>query len=737
MVRAAASPTLHATPGPFNGPVAAGVTAACAPHLFHTPVTTTRAHLAGPFPLAVVLLTDGLLPRAAASADSRAMATPDADPPRVCQVCLRDAPHRCARCGHVRYCSPGCQREHWPAHKPHCPELPSAGAALARDAGRSAESKLARLCALGSVPLLRGFLEGLGQPAATEAVRAVALQLPEALCPRPPSRAGGPGSKAARSPREAFSAVHVALAHGHVGLARVLVEDFSGDVDARSSPHGLTPLLLLLHRGWVGLAAAAVEALRPDGGAAAGWGLAPLHTACRLDASGALTAALLRAGASPAALDADGLSPLHHAAAGGHVAALRALLAAGGAFPDPTDEGARAMAAAAAEARRRQLEAAGVGGGEGGEDEPPTDSDEDDDVSPSGGPRPIPRDAAAAGFVDGHGDGGGGDRPPPEWLHPIHCAMTAGRAAAVEALLDAPISVPLGLVQPTSGDTLLHAAAKCGHGGVLAAVLARLPAGPSDARRALLEAVNDAGCTPLVDAIAARRFDAAAALLGAGAWAGARAPALLAADFPDALAMAVSAGQEGLVEALLAAGGADPNAVNGQGETTFHLACSMGLPRVAGALLRAGADPTATVPGTGETALHLLAQRSEDGASQDAACGGAEHDAPARRQVAELLLAAGVGVNARTAMGGHTPVWLAAFHASPELAVWLVRHGGDPTLPDDGKNPALRPADALQAPALNEARRAYAPSPRAFAEGCAALAARLRGAWEEARQRAK
>ena len=159
---------------------------------------------------------------------------------------------------------------------------------------------------------------------------------------------------------------------------------------------------------------------------------------------------------------------------------------------------------------------------------------------------------------------------------------------------------------------------------------------------------------------------------------------------------------------------------------------SKGAAEVARLLLASGrAQPLATVAGTGETALHLLAQRSEDGASQDEQCGGGVgHDAPARCEVAALLLAAGLDVNARTSLAGHTPVWLAAFHGSRRLAAWLAAHGGDPRIKDDGKNPSLKPADALQAPLLNEARRAYARSPKAFQEECAALTAELRRAWE-------
>lgn len=513
----------------------------------------------------------------------------------------------------------------------------------------------------------------------------------------------------------------------------MLVTEFKGDINARSSAYGATPLLLLLKRGWALLALSAASALQPDASLATSWGLAPLHIACRQDTTGVLTQRLLACGGDPNAADGDGLSPLHHAAAAGHLQALVALIAAGGAFPDPTDETARGMRRAAQAARAKQLAAMRLESADQPqepEDEPASDSDDEGDTF-AGGPRPIPKDAAAAGFVDEQGSSGDGDgdRAPREWLHPIHCAVTEGRAETVDALISRH-GVPLSLTQPTSDDTLLHSAAKCGHAAVLQVVLKNVAASPE--RSSLLESLNASGCTPLVDAIATRKFDSALALLEAGANARAAAPPLITSDFPDALAMAVSVAQLPLAEALLARGG-DPNSVNSQGETTFHLACSMGLPRIARALLEHGADARADVATTGETALHLLAQRSEDGASQDAECGGADHDAPARREVAQLLLDAGLDVNARTVLAGHTPVWLAAFHGSLALATWLVQHGADPRIKDDGRNPALRPADAFEAPLMNEARRAYSPSERHFKDSCGAFVAKLRKAWESSR----
>ena len=41
----------------------------------------------------------------------------------VCAVCSSPAPHKCARCKCVFYCSPAHQKEDWAAHKIQCPRL--------------------------------------------------------------------------------------------------------------------------------------------------------------------------------------------------------------------------------------------------------------------------------------------------------------------------------------------------------------------------------------------------------------------------------------------------------------------------------------------------------------------------------------------------------------------------------------------------------------------------------------
>ena len=40
-----------------------------------------------------------------------------------CAVCSSPAPHKCAACKSVSYCSPAHQKEDWKAHKKVCPRL--------------------------------------------------------------------------------------------------------------------------------------------------------------------------------------------------------------------------------------------------------------------------------------------------------------------------------------------------------------------------------------------------------------------------------------------------------------------------------------------------------------------------------------------------------------------------------------------------------------------------------------
>ncbi len=40
--------------------------------------------------------------------------------PKLCAYCDRPALQKCERCRAMRYCSQGCQRQHWRVHRLHC-----------------------------------------------------------------------------------------------------------------------------------------------------------------------------------------------------------------------------------------------------------------------------------------------------------------------------------------------------------------------------------------------------------------------------------------------------------------------------------------------------------------------------------------------------------------------------------------------------------------------------------------
>ena len=99
-------------------------------------------------------------PAAAATDDKRARTVAPRKGP-TCAFCAHPgATRRCGRCKAVNYCSPGCQREHWRAHKdtcaPHATFVPSAG--------KSLELQIAAL--YGEVDRC---LEGAGLPAVAPA----------------------------------------------------------------------------------------------------------------------------------------------------------------------------------------------------------------------------------------------------------------------------------------------------------------------------------------------------------------------------------------------------------------------------------------------------------------------------------------------------------------------------------------------------------------------------------------
>ncbi len=97
-------------------------------------------------------------------------------------------------------------------------------------------------------------------------------------------------------------------------------------------------------------------------------------------------------------------------------------------------------------------------------------------------------------------------------------------------------------------------------------------------------------------------------------------------------------------------GGADANAVDGDGYTALHRASASGSAAIAAILLDAGAD-VSTRAAAGETPLHVAASK----------------------EVASMLLARGADVNARESESGMTPL----FNADSPVAETLIAGGAD------------------------------------------------------------
>jgi ankyrin repeat protein len=69
-----------------------------------------------------------------------------------------------------------------------------------------------------------------------------------------------------------------------------------------------------------------------------------------------------------------------------------------------------------------------------------------------------------------------------------------------------------------------------------------------------------------------------------------------------------------------------------------------------------------------------------------------------QREVAELLLAAGAGVN--DAAPSAAPIHGAVMGRSAEMIAWLLEHGADPSVPDYQGRSALQLAEAMERPDL-------------------------------------
>ncbi len=424
-----------------------------------------------------------------------------------------------------------------------------------------------------------------------------------------------------------------------------------------------------------------------------GW--TPLMVAARAGQAAA-TSVLLAAGAAPDLRGADGTA-LRMAAEAGHAGAVSALLA-GRADPKQRDpEGRRPIHVAVRNGHRDAVHAflstgTDLGGGE--------DSFHAENAlieAVARGQSVLVRELFEAGAVALLPIAG--RERERAYLSAIGHGHLEVARIPVAAIVD--LATPFGAER---GDALLAAiargdpdavAARATAGvdlrgplgaGVLAAAAA---AGQPALVRALasagasVEAADRDGATPLLRAASAGRAEALAALLDAGA--GIETPGRKART---ALMNAAEAGQADAVRFLLERG-ARVDARDAGGWTAWMFADRAGQTEVAQILVRAGADPTG---GARSRALSAAVASGDLPAVQASLKAGADPDVgddegkrplevairAKRRDLVEMLIAAGADLNANQNASGYTPLRLAITTDQIEIVQQLLAAGADP-----------------------------------------------------------
>jgi ankyrin repeat protein len=182
-----------------------------------------------------------------------------------------------------------------------------------------------------------------------------------------------------------------------------------------------------------------------------------------------------------------------------------------------------------------------------------------------------------------------------------------------------------------------------------------------DADRAVVDARDEAGLSPLLAALYRGRSEIASAIL-------ARGPTLTVFE-------ASAAGVLDRVRALVDSDPALANASAPDGYSPLGLAAFFKHREVVRYLLTRGADSRAPSRDQGFTPLHSAV--ATDAGARDI-------------EIVRLLLAAGADPNAKSRQGGGTPLHTAAFTGDRAVVELLLAHGADPRAKTSG---GKRPAD--------------------------------------------
>ena len=436
-----------------------------------------------------------------------------------------------------------------------------------------------------------------------------------------------------RDTARGFTALHWA-AHPPTNLrALKSIQEYYPDVNLDVTGGGLheTPLMMVAREGVYHNIAAELLQMGADPRVAAPGGETPLSQAAQGD-SAEMVAALLEGGADPNFAAPNGF-PAHAAARAGNAEIVRLLLEHGADFT-------RADAKICPPENRA-----------------PADKPRDKNKSERSADGCLPEDLALAG---GHAEVIAALHESGHWFSPeFIAAMRADQRLTNTALelFGADYNAALNELDASTGETLLHAAARRGDGAEVEELLRR-GADPN--------VVSRYGHTPLHAAVIP-------AVPGGG---DARAYYAGLPEGPSA-AGAARGGDPRVLRALLEAG-ADPNATHKHGRTAIFETAVSGRTDLAEILMNAGADVDPELNENGYTALHAASQFSP--------------------QMVRLLIRAGISPDVPD-INGYAPIhWaLDNRHRDRELVgeivTMLLNEGADGVLPDPHGRAPLRLAE--------------------------------------------